>query len=130
MTSRHGWTQDNNGQPVFYSGGNVAIYRVYNPRLRGLHHWTTDTNEYSILPSNSWHQEGIKFYATQFGNPIQTQYARPIAAPTPVQPQQPAQSYYPNCAAVRSAGRAPLYRGQSGYRDGLDRGGDGIACDQ
>jgi hypothetical protein len=37
--------------------------------------------------------------------------------------------YYPNCDAVRAAGRAPLLRGQPGYRPGLDRDGDGIACE-
>ncbi|MCJ1961996.1 excalibur calcium-binding domain-containing protein [Novosphingobium mangrovi (ex Hu et al. 2023)] len=40
-----------------------------------------------------------------------------------------AQAYYPNCAAVRAAGRAPLLRGQAGYRRGLDRDGDGLACE-
>jgi excalibur calcium-binding domain-containing protein len=37
--------------------------------------------------------------------------------------------YYPNCAAARAAGVAPIYRGQPGYRSGLDRDGDGIACE-
>jgi hypothetical protein len=37
--------------------------------------------------------------------------------------------YYPNCAAVRAAGKAPLHRGDPGYRSGLDRDGDGVACE-
>lgn len=37
--------------------------------------------------------------------------------------------YYSNCAAVRAAGKAPLYRGSPGYRSDLDRDGDGIACE-
>ncbi|MGH3981348.1 MAG: exonuclease domain-containing protein [Pseudonocardiaceae bacterium] len=37
--------------------------------------------------------------------------------------------YYPNCAAARAAGAAPLHRGDSGYRSGLDRDGDGVACE-
>jgi hypothetical protein len=37
--------------------------------------------------------------------------------------------YYPNCDAVRAAGKAPLYAGQPGYRAGLDGDGDGIACE-
>ncbi|QSR16605.1 excalibur calcium-binding domain-containing protein [Novosphingobium sp. KA1] len=37
--------------------------------------------------------------------------------------------YYPNCAAVRAAGAAPLRRGSPGYRAGLDRDGDGVACE-
>lgn len=37
--------------------------------------------------------------------------------------------YYANCSAVRSAGAAPLYRGEPGYRSALDRDGDGVACE-
>lgn len=37
--------------------------------------------------------------------------------------------YYPNCAAVRPAGAAPLYRGQPGYARHLDRDDDGKACE-
>ncbi|WP_231945446.1 excalibur calcium-binding domain-containing protein [Agrococcus carbonis] len=37
--------------------------------------------------------------------------------------------YYANCSAVRAAGRAPLYANQAGYRSGLDRDGDGVACE-
>lgn len=35
---------------------------------------------------------------------------------------------YANCAAVRAAGKAPLYRGDPGYSAKLDRDGDGVAC--
>jgi hypothetical protein len=37
--------------------------------------------------------------------------------------------YYANCAAARAAGAAPIHRGEPGYRSGLDRDGDGIACE-
>jgi hypothetical protein len=37
--------------------------------------------------------------------------------------------YYANCTAVRAAGKAPLHRGDPGYRAGLDRDGDGVACE-
>jgi len=37
--------------------------------------------------------------------------------------------YYANCAAARAAGVAPLHVGDPGYRKGLDRDGDGIACE-
>jgi LPXTG-motif cell wall-anchored protein len=36
---------------------------------------------------------------------------------------------YADCAAVIAAGKAPLYRGQTGYRDALDSDHDGIACE-
>lgn len=52
-------------------------------------------------------------------------------APAPEKPAPaPAQSaYYPNCAAARSAGAAPLYAGDPGYSSKLDRDGDGVACE-
>lgn len=52
----------------------------------------------------------------------------------PVSPQATPQDqgdnvYYPNCAAVRAAGKAPLMAGQPGYRAALDRDHDGVACE-
>ncbi len=41
----------------------------------------------------------------------------------------PSGVYYPNCDAARAAGAAPIYAGQPGYRAGLDRDGDGVACE-
>src|SRR4051794_19985851 len=38
-------------------------------------------------------------------------------------------TYYANCSEARAAGAAPLYVGDPGYRAGLDRDGDGIACE-
>lgn len=54
--------------------------------------------------------------------------------PRAAQPVQAARSidgtvYYANCAAVRAAGAAPLRRGDPGYRSGLDRDDDGVACE-
>jgi hypothetical protein len=37
--------------------------------------------------------------------------------------------YYPNCAAARAAGAAPLHRGDPGYRSALDGDDDGVACE-
>ncbi len=37
--------------------------------------------------------------------------------------------YYANCAAARAAGAAPIQRGDAGYRAGLDRDANGIACE-
>lgn len=38
-------------------------------------------------------------------------------------------SYYPNCAAARAAGAAPIRAGEPGYSRKLDRDGDGVACE-
>lgn len=53
-------------------------------------------------------------------------------AQTQTQPQTKAQTqdvYYKNCSEARAAGAAPIYRGEPGYRKGLDRDNDGIACE-
>ena len=44
-------------------------------------------------------------------------------------PAVEASVFYSGCRAVRAAGKAPLYRGQPGYRSGMDGDGDGIACE-
>lgn len=55
----------------------------------------------------------------------------PAPVPTTVAPPPPAgdEVFYANCAAARSAGAAPIHRGDPGYRAALDRNGDGIACE-
>jgi endonuclease YncB( thermonuclease family) len=37
--------------------------------------------------------------------------------------------YYGDCGDARAAGDAPLRVGEPGYRSGLDRDGDGVACE-
>ncbi|BDX32479.1 hypothetical protein TUM20985_30260 [Mycobacterium antarcticum] len=41
----------------------------------------------------------------------------------------PAANAYTSCAQARAAGAAPLYAGQPGYSQNLDRDGDGVACE-
>lgn len=53
---------------------------------------------------------------------------QPAAAPEPA-PAPATSAYYPNCAAARAAGAAPLYAGDPGYSSDLDRDGDGVACE-
>ncbi|WP_262387046.1 excalibur calcium-binding domain-containing protein [Streptomyces sp. TRM49041] len=56
--------------------------------------------------------------------------ALPTPTPTPTPAKKTADApYYRNCDAVRAAGAAPLHRGSPGYRAGLDRDGDGVACE-
>ncbi|WP_083292350.1 excalibur calcium-binding domain-containing protein [Arthrobacter sp. SW1] len=59
---------------------------------------------------------------------------KPVApAPAPPKPAVPAPAppaaYFSSCADARAAGAAPLYAGQPGYRAGLDRDKDGVACE-
>jgi hypothetical protein len=37
--------------------------------------------------------------------------------------------HWSRCDEARAAGSTPLYFGEPGYRDGLDRDGDGVACE-
>ncbi len=51
-------------------------------------------------------------------------------APKPAAATRPAPAtFYPNCAAARAAGKAPMLRTDAGYRPGLDGDSDGIACE-
>jgi hypothetical protein len=38
-------------------------------------------------------------------------------------------AFYATCDAARDGGVAPIYANEAGYREGLDRDGDGIACE-
>lgn len=57
-----------------------------------------------------------------------------VEEPAPEPPAQPdpapQQAYYSSCKEAKAAGAAPLYRGDPGYRSGLDRDGDGVACEK
>jgi hypothetical protein len=56
----------------------------------------------------------------------------PAPAPAPARAEDNdddgGSAYYPNCAAVRTAGKAPIRRGDPGYSRDLDRDGDGEGC--
>ena len=66
LTTQYGWVYDNNKKPLFYSGGNVPIYRLYNKKFTiGSHHLTKSLKEYNVLPGYGWKQEGIAMYATR-----------------------------------------------------------------
>ena len=60
--------------------------------------------------------------------PVSTTTTTTTTAATPTT-GTPSGAFYANCTAARSAGVAPLRRGTPGYRSGLDRDNDGIACE-
>lgn len=61
--------------------------------------------------------------------------AQPAPASTTTRPQgftsTPAtvSGPFPNCAAARAAGAAPVRRGDPGYASHLDRDNDGVGCE-
>lgn len=54
---------------------------------------------------------------------------RPLPLRAPVSREGGGGTYFANCASARAAGAAPLRRGDAGYRVGLDRDNDGVACE-
>lgn len=62
LTTERGWIADNNGRPVFYSGGKTEIYRLYNESIL-QHLLTIDKNEYNSLKEMGWTQEGVALYS-------------------------------------------------------------------
>lgn len=67
-------------------------------------------------------QKEIEAAATQ--NQVQQQNAVP-----PVQ-DEPSTVFFNNCKEARAAGYSRMQRGTPGYREELDRDGDGIACER
>lgn len=56
-----GWTFEGES---FKSGGDVPVYRLYNPNaITGAHHFTIDAGEKDFLVANGWKDEGIGFYS-------------------------------------------------------------------
>jgi len=81
------------------------------------------------------HDREEQYVAADTGAAFECVYgsATPAKPAAPAAPPTTASSgsavYYANCAAARAAGVAPLHVGDPGYRKGLDRDGDGIACE-
>lgn len=75
---------------------------------------------------------GIGSIAASEGGPQRVASAvRSIAVNTGMERARAPQTgdYWPGCDAARAAGTAPIYRGEPGYRTGMDGDSDGIACE-
>jgi hypothetical protein len=108
------WLPDNRGYRCAYVARQVAVKSAY-----GL--WVTPAEHDAIA--------GV--LASCPGEPVPAP-----DAPAPETPGIPADvpagtagAPYPNCAAARAAGAAPLHRGEPGWSDSMDGDGDGIACE-
>lgn len=76
--------------------------------------------------------EKLSDSAAQPGNQPPAQTQTPTASPTkaPTQSAPPVKEvYYASCAEAELAGVTPIKRGDPGYRIGLDRNNNGIACE-
>ena len=107
---------NNYGHPTaealaLYKKAGAAIYRT---DLNG-------TVTVTVRPGGTYQISAAKGTGTPATRTTAPTPPRTSGAPLPVT--------YPNCAAVRAAGKAPLLRGQPGYSPKLDRDGDGRACE-
>jgi len=68
--------------------------------------------------------------ATPRATPSRPSGAVASLTPSPTPSTGAAEVYYRNCVQVQAEHPAPLLRGQPGYRDALDKDGDGIACNE
>ncbi|MCB1256589.1 MAG: DUF732 domain-containing protein [Microthrixaceae bacterium] len=83
---------------------------------------------FDLVNARMFIRTAVEVFCPKFSSAVSDQAPAPATAPAPKQ-QAPKSSYYPNCAAARAAGAAPLHRGDPGYSSSLDRDGDGIACE-
>lgn len=65
---RAGWTNEGIG---WHSGGNIPLYRQYNPNAKaGSHNYTTSKNENDVLTRKGWKAEGIAWHGTKTGKAV------------------------------------------------------------
>ena len=68
--------------------------------------------------------------STQGGREAIVGASRTAAAVMDGRSRQPqAGDFWAGCDDARAAGSAPIFRGEPGYREGMDGDGDGIACE-
>jgi hypothetical protein len=83
----------------------------------------------AIMPADppQWQDPPTPVVTSTYPHPDQPDgYPPPDPVPTiPIN----SDAYFESCADAQEAGAAPLRRGQPGYRPGLDRDGDGVACE-
>jgi hypothetical protein len=72
---------------------------------------------------------GLTFLGVYNLPPLNQAEAAPHAAKVEAKHQVEQSVYYSGCNAVRAAGKAPLFIGSPGYREGMDGDSDGIACE-
>ena len=67
LSAGGGWLGEGSIYRLFQAAGSLSgvnaipYYRLYNP-TSFQHHWTTDANEYAVLATKGWKQEGLDGY--------------------------------------------------------------------
>lgn len=123
------WLPPNKGYRCTYVARQVAVKRTYGLWVTAAEHdamiRVLSTCPTQALPS------ATKSAPRPAPSPAVTQPPRvtPPTRPPAPEPPAPGSAYYGNCAAAWAAGVAPLHQGDLGYRPGLDRDHDGVACE-
>ncbi len=111
------WLPANRGYRCAYVARQVAVKAAY-----GL--WVTAAERDAITRVlDGCPAEPVPVAATAVPQPAPEPVPANEAAPAP------GPAVYPDCAAVRAAGAAPLHRGHAGWSDAMDGDGDGVACE-
>lgn len=81
-----GWSLDNNGNPLFYSGGNTTVYRLNNDSTK-RHLLTADSNENNtLIAGRSWVAESGINCLRRPANTTPAPQQTPTPQPTPQAP--------------------------------------------
>ena len=92
----------------------IAQYRLYSP-ITLEHLYTTDTNEYAVLATRGWVQEGVAYTMFRDGGSYGSQYAIPLYRMYHGGIQQHHWTPDTNEVMVLAAGGAWSYEGIAGY---------------
>lgn len=87
-----------------------------------------------LAPQASAHSGGLNAQGCHTNRRTGDHHCHRSAGPARVPSSRPqglvgSGAAFANCAAARSAGAAPVRRGQSGYGPHLDRDNDGVGCE-
>ena len=120
------WIGDKIFNQMLLEEGLARVAYVYDPPYTHYDAFLAAEKEARDAKKGIWSIDG---YVTADG--FQEEVAV-VKEPEPVKEsktEQQKEVYYPNCAAARAAGAAPIYKGEPGYRLALDRDKDGVACE-
>lgn len=110
----------------------VAVRFVLPPLISDTSSAAAEPQGY-MSPDNPWSKPRGRPNDTRLPEDIPPEDATvPAGSAAPRQAafrSSSADAWYPNCAAARAAGAAPIYAGEPGYRSELDGDSDGIACE-
>jgi uncharacterized delta-60 repeat protein len=106
-----GTIQDDDPAPA---AATIAQYRLYSP-ITNEHLYTTDTNEYAVLGTRGWVQEGVAYTMFKDGGTYGTQYPIPLYRMYHGGIQQHHWTTDSNEVMVLVGGGAWSYEGIAGY---------------